>query len=534
MFSVLEPLSPLPQQESVQYPYRRIALLAIFFLLSLGLYSWLSLVAPQLDQPIGPFMTLWGGCFLVYLIACLWLMTTRPSGGRWYWAELGIIFLGAVVFRVMLIHLPLGLSRDAWRYVWDGKMIANGYSPYQYAPDSPVLQHLRGYVYSNTPYFQYPTKYPPGAELFYVLGYLLSPSSLIGMKSLFVLCDLVTCLALACLLRMRGRDPRYAIFYAWSPLPIVEFAVQSHIDALTVACTVLAVLFAVSSWRYSGVLTGIFIGLATLTKLYPLILLVLVLRPGDNALSLLRRGHNVLRPGSPPHIVEGTGEVANTGAVAESRAVEGIPGRNTLWPLLVACFVTIVLGYLPFFVLSHGHILDASPLSSIIGQNEEHPGVIQVVLFDVGAHFHINATFVHLVTLGIEGCIVGGTLLFVIVQRIRGHLSIEMGLLLLTWVILVDYAHVFPWYATALLPWIAMCIVPVWSAKGFSTRGLAMLCLWYFTFTCVLSYFPVKQYATETNWLYYFGATFGVILIGLLVAASLYAWRTNREHTSFV
>ena len=487
MFSVIESLSPPPQQAYIQHShsYRRIALLALFFLLSLALYIWLSLVAPQLDQPIGPFMTLWGGCFVVYLIACLWLMTTHPSRGRWYWAELGIIFLGAVVFRVMLIHLPLGLSRDAWRYVWDGKMIVNGYSPYQYAPDSPVLQHLRDSVYGNTPYFQFTTKYPPGAELFFGLGYLLSPTSLLGMKSLFVLCDIVTCVALAVLLRMRGRDPRYVIFYAWSPLPIVEFAVQSHIDALTVACTVLAVLFAVSSWRYSRILTGVFIGLATITKLYPLILLLLVLRRRD-------------------------------------------------WSLLIACAVTIVAGYLPFFLLSHGHILDASPLSAIIGQNEAHPSVIQIVLSDAGAYLHINRTLVHLVTLCIEGCIVGVMLLFVIVQRIRGQLRIEMGLLLLTWVILLDYAHIFPWYATALLPWIAMCIVPLWSAKGISSRSLGILCIWYFTFTCVLSYFPVKQYATETNWLYYFGATFGVILLGLLCTASIYAWRTNHKRPSFV
>lgn len=486
MFSIVKSLSPLPQQQKyVQHPRRHLALLSAFFLLSLVLYIWLSLVAPQLDQPIGPFMALWGGCFLIYLVACLWIMRTQPLAGRGYWAELGILFLGAVIFRVMLIHLPLGLSRDAWRYVWDGKMIVHGYSPYQYAPNSPVLLHLRDIVYANCPYQQFPTKYPPGAELFYVLGYLLTPTSLLGMKWLFVLCDLVTCVALAVLLRLRGRDPRYVIFYAWSPLPIVEFAVQSHIDALTVACTVLAVLFAVSSWRYSRVLAGVFIGLATLTKLYPIILLLLIVRRRD-------------------------------------------------WPLLMACATTIILGYLPFFLLSHGNILAASPLSAIIGQNEAHPGVIQIVLSELGAYLHLNSLLVRRVFLGVEGIIVGGTLLFVVVQRIRGRLSIEMGVLLLTWVILVDYAHIFPWYATALLPWIALCIVPLWNSKGFSTRGLGILLIWYFTFTCVLSYFPVKQYATQTNWLYYFGATFGVILLGLTFATLLYLWRTTREHISFV
>jgi len=458
---------------STQHPRWRIALLFIFLLASIAGYTVLSLVAPQLDQPISPFMLAWGACFLCYLVACLWVLTSRPTTGRWRWAEIGLIFVGALVFRAMLVHLPLGLSRDAWRYLWDGRVIAHGFSPYQFAPFDKALQPLRDSVFAETPYRELPTKYPPGAELFYVLGYLLTPTSLVGLKSLFVVCDLITCAALTALLILRGKDPRYVMFYAWCPLPIVEFAIQGHVDVLTISCTVLAVLCANSSRLAIRGMAGVFLGLATLTKLYPLILLLVLLRRRD-------------------------------------------------WTLLLACGITIVLGYVPFFVLGHGHILDGSPFTAIVGQRESHIAVIQNVLFIAGFTFHINGTFIQLLVRIIEIVIVGATLIVVLLGRVRRTMSTEVGILLLTGVILTIYAHIFPWYAPALLPWIALTIGPLWTKQGLSAKGLAILMLWYFTFTCITSYIPgLKQYEAVSNWLLYYAFTFGVVFVGLAIGAVL-------------
>jgi len=458
---------------STEHPRRRIALLLIFLLASFACYIALSLVAPQLDQPIGPFMLTWAVCFLCYLVACLWVLASRPTTGRWRWAEIALIFVGAIIFRVMLVHLPLGLSRDAWRYLWDARVIAHGFSPYQFAPLDKALLPLRDSVFANTPYRELPTKYPPGAELFYVLGYLLTPTNLVGLKSLFVVCDLITCVALAALLIQKGKDPRYVILYAWCPLPIIEFAIQGHVDVLPICCTVLAVLCATSSRQGIRILAGVFLGLATLTKLYPLILLLVLLRRRD-------------------------------------------------WSLLIACGLTIVLGYIPFFILGHGNILDGSPVSAILGQRESHIAVIQNVLFITGSKLHINGEFTKILVECVEVLIIGATLLLVILGRLRGRMSTEMGTLLLTGVILMIYAHIFPWYAPALLPWIALTMGPLWTKSGLSAKVLAVVMVWYFTFTCVTSYIPgLKEYVTVANWLLYYAFTFGVVFIGLVVAALL-------------
>lgn len=453
------------------HPRRHLGILFIFLLFSASSYVALASVALPINQPIMPFMLVWGLCFLVYLMASLWIMASRRASRRFLWAELGIIFVGAVIFRVMLINLPLGLSPDAWRYLWDARMIVHGYSPYQYAPSAPLLAPLRDAVYAHSAFRNTPTKYPPGAELFFLLGYLLSSTKLIGLKIVFVLCDLVTCIALMALLAYKKRDPRYALLYAWCPLPIVEFAIQSHVDVTTITFTVLAVLCAVGSKQPVRVLAGVMIGLAVLTKLYPIILLLVLVRRRD-------------------------------------------------WGLLIACAITIVLGYLPFVLLGHGNLLGSGgPIAAITSQREAHIGVVQNVLFIAGMNLHIARNIMQPVVDAVEALIIGTTLIVVVLGRLRGRMSTELGVLILTAVTLTIYAHIFPWYATALLPWIPLCIVPIWSRKGLSAKGLAVTMLWYFTCTCILSYIPgLREYATQANWLIYYAVTFGVVLIGLLVA----------------
>ncbi len=453
------------------HPRRHLGILFVLFLFSILGYIVLSLVVSQPNRQMMPFIGAWAFCFLCYLVASLWILTGRQTSKRFLWYELGIIFVGAIIFRLMLINLPLPLSPDPWRYLWDARMIVHGYSPYRYAPNDQLLVPLRNVIYTHTAFRDSTTKYPPGAEFSFVLAYLLSPTSLVGLKGIFFLCDLVTCVALAILLAHKGRDPRYALLYAWCPLPIVEFAIQSHVDAITITFSVLAVLCAVSSKQQLRILAGVMIGLATLTKLYPIILLLVLVRRCD-------------------------------------------------WRLLVACAATIVLGYIPFILLGHGPLLGSGgPIAAITSQGDAHIGVVQNVLFITGTNLHIQHSIIQNVVYAVEGLIISTTLVFVLIGRLRGRMSTELGVVLLTGVTLATYAHVFPWYVPALLPWIALSIVPLWTEKGPSAQGLTIMVLWYFTFTCILSYIPGSpQYRTQANWLIYYGITFGVVLIGLLVA----------------
>ncbi|HYB01668.1 MAG TPA: glycosyltransferase 87 family protein [Ktedonobacteraceae bacterium] len=319
-------------RETVKHPRRQVGILCGFLLGFFGLYLFMAFIAMPLGAPVrvfATFMAVWGACFGLYFIASYWVLLTRPLHGCWLWIELGLIFAGAVIFRFMLVNLPLSLSGDAWRYLWDARVILNGYSPYFYAPFDKILTSLHDSVFAHITYGQFPTKYPPGAQIFFMLGYLLNPTNLVALKIIFVLLDLVTCVGLAALLVSKGLDPRRVLLYAWCPLPIIEFAIQGHSDVIAIAFMVLAVLCAQSSRKSLRIAAGICIGIAALARLYPILLLLVLVRRRD-------------------------------------------------WGLIIACFTTIVLGYLPFFLLGHGDL--RSVLLSFSGQQDLHPGVVALAV----------------------------------------------------------------------------------------------------------------------------------------------------------
>ena len=470
----------------VKHPRRQMVILCAFALVFLALYRVMVAVAVPLNAPIGlvtTFMTILGVCFCLYFLASIWVMMTRPLKRRWRWVELGLILGAAMVFRFMLINLPLELSPDAWRYLWDARVTLHGYSPYTYAPSDKALVSLRNIVFANAIYRQLPTKYPPGAQIFFILGYLLNPANPVALKGLFVLFDSLTCGALAALLARKGLDPRRVIIYAWCPLPIVEFSIAGHSDAIAISFMVLAVLCATSSRQSLRLLSGVCIGLAALVRLYPILLLVALVRRRD-------------------------------------------------WGLVLACVTTIALGYLPFILLSQGDI--RSVLFSFTGQQDLHPGVLDLAPFYIAnvSGIQVQLTSVLSVTHLLEMAVAGITVLLIYIQRLRRRMSVEVAVLLLIAVVQLVYAHVFPWYATALLPWIAILATPVWTREeGISPKGLAVVMVWYFTCMVVLSYFPgLKQYFTASNWLIYYGVSFGVMVVGLAVAAVI---GFNRHRSDF-
>jgi len=115
--------------------------------------------------------------------------------------------LGAFLLRGMLLPLPPGLSHDSWRYLWDARVTLHGISPYVYAPGDKALAPLRDSIlYANSRFRNVPTIYPPGAQAVYLLSYLLAPANLFFLKGIFLVFDMVTCVALVVLLRRKGLE----------------------------------------------------------------------------------------------------------------------------------------------------------------------------------------------------------------------------------------------------------------------------------------------------------------------------------------
>src|SRR5690242_16040345 len=186
---------------TVKRAWWRILTLCSLFSLSVIAYILLIHAAPQSDDRIAPFLHVWMISFLPYFAACAFVLATKPLVGKWHWIELGIIVLGALILRVMLLPLPPGLSHDSWRYLWDARVTLNGFSPYVYPPGAKILATLQHtFLYTNSRFRNVPTIYPPGAQAVYLLSYLLAPANLYFLKGIFVLFDMVTCIALMVLL----------------------------------------------------------------------------------------------------------------------------------------------------------------------------------------------------------------------------------------------------------------------------------------------------------------------------------------------
>jgi len=285
--------------------------------------------------------------------------------------------------------------------------------------------------------------------------------------------DMVTCGVLALLLTRKGLDPRRVIIYAWCPLPIVEFAIQGHADAVTITFTLLAVLCATSNRRGARALTGFLIAMATLTKIYPILLLIVIMR---------RREWTLKQPA-----------------------------------LLLTCFATIILGYLPFYLLGHGHILGF--FSSYAGENTTNSGPVPQVIYWTWKHSPLGLQLSTIIALehSVDLLVLGIVSLVVLLLRLRERISMETATLLLIGTTFAISPHIFPWYTTALLPWIAMLAGPLWIGKRMSGKGLAVSIAWYFTLSVLLGYFLENS----QDWRIYYVLVYDVVLLGLALAVAV-------------
>ncbi len=218
------------------------------------------------------------GSLAVYLGALL-ILVLRPANVNRYtfWIIVGF----AVACRLALLFPEPFLSSDVYRYAWDGVVQHAGINPYRYVPGDKVLTFLRAPnqdLFDNMNRRDYAhTIYPPMAQIvFYLVTWI--NGSVTMMKLAMVLFEGLTLGGLWLLLREFGVRREWLLAYAWFPLVIWEFGGSGHVDSVVMAFMVFALLF---RYRQQPVLTGLFLGLAVLTKFYPLVLFPALWRRGD-------------------------------------------------------------------------------------------------------------------------------------------------------------------------------------------------------------------------------------------------------------
>ena len=177
-------------------------------------------------------------------------------------AQLAVVAVIAIALRVPAWMAAPAHSDDVYRYLWDGKVQRAGVNPYRHAPDAAELSALRDGDWARINNRSLPTIYPPLAEA----AFAASPS-LSWWKLWVALGDA----AVALFLYMGLADRRRLVLWAWSPLVVMELAMNGHVDALGIALLV-AGLFA---WgRARPIAAGALVAAAAAVKLLPVVALV--------------------------------------------------------------------------------------------------------------------------------------------------------------------------------------------------------------------------------------------------------------------
>jgi len=147
------------------------------------------------------------------------------------------------------------------------------------APEVAGLRDTDIYPRLNHPTWR--TVYPPLAQGFFRTVYRLAPDSILAMKLALGVAELFALASLVLLLWRLDVPLGRLTIYAWNPLLLVEVWGSGHLDALVLATVTAAAL--ASAWRRNG-LAAILLGVGTLVKVYPAVLLLLL--PGPRRVSV--------------------------------------------------------------------------------------------------------------------------------------------------------------------------------------------------------------------------------------------------------
>jgi len=290
--------------------WRHFAWLMIASALGYAILTWLSWQFVH-EVPTDHRPTLWMLLLFAFEFLCYWRVlkiAVKLSSSRYL---LGAILGGACLFRaIMLPSVPMH-EIDIYRYIWDGAVMAEGISPYRFAPqqvldavdsaqgsDDLELQRLvalqsrsesLAYGLGRIHYGDLPSPYPMVSQAAFALAAQLTPDAassharMVGMKLLVVLFDMATLLVVMALVKEVGLHPGWSIAYGWCPLVLKEFANGWHLDSVAIFFTTLAIWMLVrtcgraktlgwSSELASAACVGGVLALAIGAKLYPVVL----------------------------------------------------------------------------------------------------------------------------------------------------------------------------------------------------------------------------------------------------------------------
>ncbi|MBX2828761.1 MAG: DUF2029 domain-containing protein [Flavobacteriaceae bacterium] len=262
---------------------------AIFFALLSATFYWF--FAYDLDRSdFVRLISLFGGLFFI-----TYQLIKIYGWNFWLLAGMGILF--------RLIFLPAipNLSQDFYRFLWDGRLLAQGINPYLFTPEQfmgnlppkSILSTwsmdqwnaivmaqdaalVEGMGSLNASHF---SNYPPVNQLCFAIAALFSGKSILGsamaLRILMILADLGILYFGRKLLKALKLPEKQIFWYFLNPFIIIELTGNLHFEGVMLFFVVWSLyLLHKGKWVWAAML----LGLSVSVKLLPLLFLPLFFR----------------------------------------------------------------------------------------------------------------------------------------------------------------------------------------------------------------------------------------------------------------
>jgi alpha-1,6-mannosyltransferase len=216
-----------------------------------------------IGEGVAPFLCSFCAAGLAYVLALKRLERENPSPA--------IIWIFAVLFRLILLLTPVTLSEDVYRYIWDGHLLNSGVNPYAAVVNSPLLDSYSTPLRERVNYPWLATPYLPAAQLYFALVEWIAPQTPRAFQAGAMLLDLASAGLVMVSLKRLNISGKAILVYLWNPLIVVEFSQGAHIDVLMVFF-IAAGLWGLVSGKRGGLLLSVLAwAAAVLVKGWPIL-----------------------------------------------------------------------------------------------------------------------------------------------------------------------------------------------------------------------------------------------------------------------
>ena len=189
----------------------------------------------------------------------------------------------AILFRCIFLFATPNLSQDFYRFIWDGRMLINGFNPYLSLPETFIQLNLQPIAEASILYDgmgelngSHYTNYPPLNQFCFFIAALFANKSIFGsiivLRVLIILADIGILYFGKKLLERLNLPIKNIFWYLLNPFVIIEMTGNLHFEPVMLFFLIWA-LYKLHQQQW--ILAAILIGCSVSVKLIPLLFLPL-------------------------------------------------------------------------------------------------------------------------------------------------------------------------------------------------------------------------------------------------------------------